>query len=237
MFEDSTFESNGRIRTRSRGWMFASFAFNASILTALVLIPILYPQALPRAFISRLMILTAPSAPEQPRPHPRPMNAVVVKPEMRLGQFFAPRYIPAQIVMVDRPEVLPEVNVTTWGDDPTGAGNSLSLFRGQPVRPVVRPDPTTRVRIPSTVVAGLLLQKSLPVYPPIARATGTQGTVALAATISRTGTIENLRVVSGPMMLQQAALDAVKSWRYRPDLLGGAPVEVETTINVVFTLQ
>ena len=64
-----------------------------------------------------------------------------------------------------------------------------------------------------------------------------EGTVVLAATISKAGTIENLRVVSGPAMLQQAALDAVKTWQYRPYLLNGQPVEVETTINVIFTLS
>ena len=63
-----------------------------------------------------------------------------------------------------------------------------------------------------------------------------QGTVVLQATISKSGTIENLRVMSGPAMLQQAALDAVRTWRYRPYLLNGEPVEVETTVNVVFTM-
>ena len=77
----------------------------------------------------------------------------------------------------------------------------------------------------------------MPAYPPIAKANGIQGTVVLQATISRSGTIENLRVVSGPVMLQQAAMDAVKEWRYRPYLLNGEPVEVETTVNVVFKLQ
>ena len=77
----------------------------------------------------------------------------------------------------------------------------------------------------------------MPAYPPIAKASGTQGTVVLQATISRSGTIENLRVVSGSVMLQQAAMDAVKEWRYRPYLLNGEPVEVETTVNVVFKLQ
>ena len=87
------------------------------------------------------------------------------------------------------------------------------------------------------VVEGLLIDKRLPVYPAIAKATGTQGTVVLAATISRNGTIENLRVIGGPQMLQQAAIDAVSAWRYRPYLLNGEPLEVGTTINVIFKLQ
>jgi protein TonB len=85
-------------------------------------------------------------------------------------------------------------------------------------------------------MAGNLILKVTPNYPPIAKAARVQGTVVLQATISKTGSIENLRVITGPQMLQQAALDAVKAWRYRPYLLSGEPVEVDTTINVVFTL-
>jgi protein TonB len=86
------------------------------------------------------------------------------------------------------------------------------------------------------VVEGLLISKNIPVYPRIAVAMHAEGTVVLQATISKAGTIENLRVVSGPPVLQQSAIDAVKTWRYRPYLLGGEPVEVETTVNVIFTL-
>jgi len=85
-------------------------------------------------------------------------------------------------------------------------------------------------------MAGLLIQQKLPSYPPIVGAMHIEGTVVLDATISKNGTIENLRVVSGPLLLQQAALDAVKTWRYKPYLLDGQPVEVETRVNVVFTL-
>ena len=75
-----------------------------------------------------------------------------------------------------------------------------------------------------------------PAYPPIAIATRTQGAVVLAAVIDRNGTIEKLRVVSGRPMLLRAAIDAVSQWRYRPYLLNGEPVEVETQITVNFVL-
>jgi protein TonB len=101
---------------------------------------------------------------------------------------------------------------------------------------VVRPAAKGPVRIAGPVEAGLLLYKKVPIYPQIAVAMRKEGTVVLQATISKSGTIENLRVVSGPAMLQQAALDAVQSWRYRPYQLDGEPIEVETTVNVVFTL-
>jgi protein TonB len=85
-------------------------------------------------------------------------------------------------------------------------------------------------------MAGNKIAGADPTYPAIARAARIQGAVEMQATISKAGTIENLRVLSGPPMLVNAALDAVKTWRYRPYQLNGEPVEVETTINVVFKL-
>ncbi|HUY81403.1 MAG TPA: energy transducer TonB [Acidobacteriaceae bacterium] len=85
-------------------------------------------------------------------------------------------------------------------------------------------------------VSGSRIAGRQPIYPAIAKAARIQGTVVLQATISRDGTIENLSVVSGPPLLQQAALDAVKTWRYRPFLLNGQPTQVQTKISVVFSL-
>ena len=91
--------------------------------------------------------------------------------------------------------------------------------------------------VDSGVMEGMLINKVLPVYPAPARAMRIAGRVELQATISRDGTIDHLRVVDGPMLLQGAALEAVRQWRYRPYLLNGEPVEVETTINVDFKLD
>ena len=101
--------------------------------------------------------------------------------------------------------------------------------------------PSGPVRISSgvAVIQGLLVNKTLaPQFiPPLPEiAVRVEGTVILEATISTSGSIENLRVVSGPAMLRQAALDAVSQWRYRPYLLNGEPVAVETTVNVIFTI-
>ena len=75
------------------------------------------------------------------------------------------------------------------------------------------------IRVSSAIEAGLLIQKTMPTYPVLGKAMRVEGTVVLAATISKTGTIENLRAVGSPHMLQQPALDAVKTWRYRPSSL------------------
>ena len=93
-----------------------------------------------------------------------------------------------------------------------------------------------KVEVPAGVMAGMLLQKTDPVYPPVAKAARIQGTVVLQAAISKTGSVEDLHVVTGQALLQDAALSAVRTWRYRPYLVNGEPVKVQTTINVIFTL-
>jgi protein TonB len=234
MFEDSTFESTGRIHTRSRSWMIASSAFNGSILLALVLIPLIYPHALPQLVLPFLVEVPQAPAPDT-KPVPQAQRAELVKPEMSNGQIFAPTVIPPRPYIAEGPERLPAGNIASMSlNDGLGENNP---FGSDSHRPVVQARVTGPVRVSGMIVEGMVIQKTLPVYPIIAKETGTQGTVVLQATISRSGTIENLRVMSGPPMLQRAAIDAVKEWRYRPYLLSGEPVEVETTINVVFKLQ
>jgi TonB family protein len=79
--------------------------------------------------------------------------------------------------------------------------------------------------------------KKTPVYPEQAKKDRLQGKVVLAAIIAKDGTVANLRVVSGPSPLERSALDAVRQWRYKPYLLNGNPIEVNTTIQVLFTLS
>jgi protein TonB len=94
----------------------------------------------------------------------------------------------------------------------------------------------TRVRVSSGVVSGLLVRKVPPAYPPLARQARIQGVVVLQAQISKEGNIENLTLISGHPMLAPAAIEAVKQWKYRPYLLNGEPVEVDTQVQVNFTL-
>jgi protein TonB len=236
MFEDSTFESAGRIRTRSRRWMIAAFTFNASILLALVLVPLIYLEALPRQF--QTILITVPPAPHVQEQQPKPV-AQTARPASELdhGVAIAPPSIPHTIFMARGPEPPPLANPTEDGSGtPGGIGDKSGLFTAEPRQRVVHQPPSGPMNVPSRVEEGLLIHKTIPVYPPIAIAARMQGTVVLAASISKGGAIENLRVVSGPAMLQQSALDAVQSWRYKPYILDGQPVEVETTVNVVFTL-
>jgi len=164
------------------------------------------------------------------------VKVVHVQSEMMNNQLTAPTKIPKNIEMVSAKEAPPS-NFGVAGME--GMGNSSgvmgSLF-GSGTGPQVKAAPPKKVNISAGVAVGMLIQKTIPTYPPIAKAARVQGTVVLQATISKQGTIENLKVVSGPAMLQQSAMDAVRQWRYRPYLLNNDPVEVETTVNVIFTL-
>jgi protein TonB len=107
-----------------------------------------------------------------------------------------------------------------------------------PVPGAVSPSgaPPKIVNISAGVAVGFLESHPAPKYPIDAKQAGVSGTVVMEATIGQDGAVKELRVVSGPQLLQQAAMDAVKTWRYRPYLFNGQPVEVRTTINVIFTL-
>jgi periplasmic protein TonB len=237
MFEDSTFESAHRIHTRSRTWGLVAFTFNGLILAALITIPLIYPEALPKQLLG--VLLTAPPPASEPKPmvHQPAASHFQGRAEYADLRLTAPPRISTQIRQMSGPERAPGnsdilgmgENTGIPGGDPFGSASSTHVVvQGPPKGPTI---------ISRGVAEGMLLQKITPRYPPIAQASRTQGTVVLQAVISKNGTIENLRVLSGSPMLTQAALDAVSQWRYRPYLLSGQPVAVETTINVVFRLN
>lgn len=94
-----------------------------------------------------------------------------------------------------------------------------------------------RIRVGGNVQAARILNRVQPVYPEAARQARIEGVVRLHVIIGKEGSITQLEVISGHPLLQQAALDAVRQWAYQPTLLRGKPVEVDTTIDVIFTLN
>ena len=95
----------------------------------------------------------------------------------------------------------------------------------------------SRIKVGGNVTAARIVNRTAPVYPPLARQTRISGTVRLHAIIAKDGTVQQLEVLSGHPLLVQAALDAVRQWRYQPTLLNGEPVEVDTTVDVIFSLN
>jgi len=178
----------------------------------------------------------SPAANALPAP---PAPADHVQTAMMNDQLNAPRQIPKNLRTTDSKDAPSGSGFNTSGMEGLGGSESAvagSVFGGQS-RSKVKVLVPTKVTVSAGVAAGLALQRTAPSYPAIAKTAHMSGTVVLQAVISKTGTIQNLRVVSGPAMLQQSALTAVKSWRYRPYMLNNEPVEIETTVNVVFTLN
>src|SRR5579859_5228737 len=196
MFEDSTFESNGRIKTRSRRWMLAAFTFNGSILITFVLLPLVYPGALPQHPLPSLLV-----APEAPKPQTPPEPAHIQPAQLHnhsefdQGRLTAPPTIPREPLAPAAPELpfVPDGLGAGNGSDIPGADGTRA-FNNQPAIVLRKPSPST-VRLPSHLVESTVIYKTIPQYPPIAKATHTEGTVVLQAMISKTGTIEGLHVI------------------------------------------
>lgn len=244
MFEDSLIESGGKLKTKRGLTTSISFIFEALLVGFMVLIPLLFTDALPKAQLLNA-IMTAPPPPPPPPPPPAAIVHVVkqIQTDLDNGQLRTPTKIPKKVLENLKEDAAPPpVMAGIVGGVPGGVpGGQMGGVIGGIISstPVAVPKVATpqRVRVSQGVTTGLLIRKVQPAYPPLARQARIQGTVLLQAEISKTGDIENLHVINGHPMLTNAALDAVKQWKYRPYILNGEPVEVETQITVNFTLS
>jgi protein TonB len=243
MFEDSLVESGGRIKTKQGATTVISFILEFLFLGILVLLPLIFTEALPTKQL--MTMLTAPPPPPPPPPPPAAAPVIVKKVQSELdnGQLRTPTAIPKKIQMLKEDEPPPSAGPAgvvggVPGGVPGGAmGGVLGSVMSSVPTAVPKVATPTRVRVSQGVSQGLLVHKVTPQYPPLAKQARIQGVVVLQALIGKDGTITNLHVVSGHPMLTNAALEAVKEWKYKPYFLNGEPVEVETTINVNFSLS
>jgi protein TonB len=243
MFEDSLIESGGRLRSKRGATTLLSFVLQGILLGILILIPLIYTEALPKQQL--MTFLVAPPPPPPPPPPPAATIKVVkqVVSEINDGQLRTPTKIPEKVQMIKEEEAPPPVSGIggVVGGVPGGIpGGQMGGVIGGIISstPVAVPKVATpqRVRVSQGVSQGLLIHQVKPNYPPLARQARIQGSVVLQAVIAKDGSIQGLHVVSGHPMLTPAAIDAVKQWRYKPYFLNGEPVEVETVVTVNFTL-
>lgn len=237
---DQTFV-NGSYRTRKPLTVLLSVLLQVIALGLLVLIPLVYTQALPSAQLRSL--LTAPAPPQAAPPKPPEIKAQHVTIVRRFSTALtAPTVIPKRINNVQEIAAAPDLPLQGGGGNPNGATDSVmnGIFVPEHAPP---PAPPLMVKpqhgplpIGGSVAEANLIRRVVPVYPPLAKAARIQGTVEFTAVISKEGTIENLQLVHGHPLLVQSARDAVLQWRYRPTLLNGQPVEVVTDIVVKFML-
>jgi len=243
MFEDSLIESGGKLKTKRAWTSIVSFAIQFMIIGVMVLIPLIFTEALPKT-VTLGFLVAPPPPPPPPPPAAAPVKIVkVIQTDIVNGQLRTPTKIPQKVQMIKEEEAPPPVMASAGvvGGVPGGVpGGSMGGVMGSilSATPTVAPKIATpqRVRVSAGVTSGLLIRKVPPTYPPLARQARIQGTVLLQAQISKTGDIENLQLISGHPMLAPAAIEAVKQWKYKPYLLNGEPVEVETQVQVNFTL-
>jgi protein TonB len=243
MFADSMLETSWAQQSRRSWTTLASFGLEAVVVGLLLLIPLLTTVGVPS-----VRTVSTPISAGRPDPGPAPQvhgtrsNSVQIVPVT--SQIMLPRRIPQTIPTGDDSSSAqpPAGCVGCVGAGPGTAGGVdglpiSGLLGGShvvPLAPVVAP-PTRAFRT-SQIMEGSLIRRIQPVYPVPARTMRVQGTVVLYALISKSGTIENLRVLSGHPLLAPAAIDAVSQWRYRPYILNNEPIEVETQITVNFIL-
>jgi protein TonB len=253
MFSDSLLELGGEFygqRKRKAVATTTSLLVNFLFVGTLIVLPLLFTESLPKAQLLTLLV-----APPPPPPPPPPAAAAVQRIVHQIqtdllssGQLRTPTRIPQKVEII-KEDITPPPNTTgggVVGGVPGGIpggqlggviGGIVSATSNLAAVPKFVPVAPQRVRISQGVTRGLLIHRVEPTYPSLARAARVQGEVVLSAIINTSGEITNLQLVSGHPMLVPEAIAAVKQWRYKPYLLNGQPVEVETTITVIFTLS
>ena len=243
MFEDSLIESGNKLRTKRLSTTILSFVLQVMLIGVLILIPLIYTDALPKQQLMTFLVAPPPPPPPPPPPAAAPVKVVKVQSELVNGQLRTPTKIPEKVQMIKEEEAPPDLGAGgvpggVPGGIPGGSAGGVigGIISSQPVA-VPKVATPQRVRVSQGVSQGLLIKKVTPNYPPLARQARIQGTVVLQAEISKEGTIQNLQLISGHAMLAPAAIEAVKQWRYKPYLLNGEPVAVETQVVVNFSLS
>jgi protein TonB len=238
MFEDSLVESRvGHVSSSKRWTMLASIGLQGVLAGVVMMLPLLHPEALPFRLEAPKVVM-----PLVPKP---PVPVVIERESAASSSSVALPGVARELARSLLPSLHPVI-----GDPPPLAqfGNTMGMPDGLPSAlgtgdehgPAVSVAPTkapaSSIHVSTGVFKGMLLAPIVPIYPAIAKAAHVEGSVVVEAVISRQGTIESLHVVSGPQMLQSAALEAIRAARYQPYRLNGEPTEVQTTITVNFRI-
>jgi protein TonB len=237
---DGDAEQRTRQRQVRRRALSISILLQSAVLAALILVP-LFSKAERITFT----IITPPppyhyrSAPRNPgAPHRLPRG-----PQTQC-RFCAPLRVPQTIATHDdSPSNQPDDALPGIGDDIPGAIDDGLIPLGDPRQRILPPPETERQPTRPQVVRmthldpAMLIHRVQPVYPPLAIQTHREGRVELRAIIGTDGTIQSLQVVSGDPLFLLSAREAVQQWRYKPTVLNGQPVEIDTYITVIYTTQ
>ena len=252
MFEQTFVEG-----TTKKTWtVLVAFVAQSILMIVAVILPMIYFDVLPKTVMTSFLV--APPPPPPPPPPPQPQAAVkivkVIPRQFDAGRLMAPKSVPKEIATIKEEELPPSsagvggvvggVPGGVAGGTPGGVlGGIIGSVPSAALPPPPPPPPAPKAVTPKRITIGgnvqqaKLVRQPKPVYPPLAKQARISGVVHLAAIISKDGTIQDLKVISGHPLLIPSALEAVKQWVYQPTLLNGEPVEVSTQIDVNFTLS
>ena len=251
MFEQTFVEG----KTKTTWTVLSAFIAQTVFLLIAVILPMIYFDVLPKTQLTSFLV--APPPPPPPPPHPAAVPAAVkivkvIPRQFDAGRLMAPKSVPKEIATIREEELPPAtsgvggvVGGVAGGVAGGTPGGVLGSILGSVAAPNFAPPPPPpvkaaalkRITIGGNVQQAKLVRQPKPVYPPLAKQARISGVVHLAAIISRDGTIQDLKVISGHPLLIPSALEAVKQWVYQQTLLNGEPVEVSTQIDVNFTLS
>lgn len=237
-FVEGSAEQRSRERKIRRRALVLSVVVQSAILTLIILIPLF---GKPERIALANPIPTAPyyhsNAPSHPDTPPKPNTPP--KPSISNPVFSPPSHIPDHIDETPDPTPpgVPGIPIVTGPTTPCSGCIPITDTRPQPPSPS-ETKPKTPLRIfTGHIEPAMLIYRVEPAYPALARQMRLEGRVELRAVIAADGTIQSLQAVSGHPLFLQSAIAAVRQWRYRPTILNGAPVEIDTYITVVYTLQ
>lgn len=237
MFADALLDSHHLSR---RGWAtLTSFGIQAIAVAFLLAIPMFYTQVLPQMRVTPHLIASlGDNAPQPSASRQAVRGEPSIYTELRINVLTAPRSV--LLVTSTGPDIeAPNLPIGSADASRIGPGSPVGVFHSlDQVAVRVTPPPPVAAKTPriSVMMEGSLIHRVDPVYPSLARAARVQGTVMLAAVIGRDGSVQNLQLLSGHPLLTTSAIDAVRQWRYRPYVLNGSPIEVDTQITVKFIL-
>lgn len=240
MFDDLVISSVHPNKTNKPWTVTLSVLVQAGIVGFMILLPLIYTEALPKGLMNTFLVAPAP-----PPPPPPPAPVIrIVKPVAKLiqqGKLVSPTVIPKKVNVIKEAEEPPDV-VGMVGGVPGGveggstAGVLGGILGGAGSGPPPPPKPKGPLRVGGNVMQASLIRQPMPIYPQIAKTAHISGTIVLHAIIGADGTVQDLQYISGPPLLMRAAMDAVRQWRYKPTMLNNEPTAVDTTVSVVFTL-
>jgi periplasmic protein TonB len=242
LFQDSLFVSGAKSRRRNPWAAIGSVTLLSLFLLALVVILLLHTDALPERETVTMLYLPPAAAASNTTSLPAPTftsgnTPTKIKIRIRIPSLVHAAQEAPSPQLDTAGGLVGGVPGGVVGGIPEGVLSEMLRSTGRaPILAKTSPMPK-RMRIASRVAAANLIHDVAPIYPPEAGRARIEGTVVLLAVIGKDGTVQDVRVEKGEPVLAQAAIDAVKQWRYRPYLLNGEPVEIDSQITINFNLS